>query len=191
MSGRGFKYKTIIDRVITDKNGNILFGENPGNVQDKLSHENQRQIIKELETQIDNQQTMINRLRDQIDKQDEQISKQNEQIDNQLTSISNQETMLTRLQTAIGKLDEQITNQSTMVSNQSAMIGNQETQMTNQQMIVSRLEETFDVVINGNTMELYGSSSDTKPTDVKIGTTFFETDTGNAFIFTGSQWVSI
>jgi hypothetical protein len=41
-----------------------------------------------------------------------------------------------------------------------------------------------------NEMWYLGLSTDTKPTEkTDIGTTFFETDTGKTFIYTGSAWV--
>ena len=35
----------------------------------------------------------------------------------------------------------------------------------------------------------YGLSSDTKPSGVRIGFEFIEQDTGNSFIWDGSQWL--
>lgn len=37
--------------------------------------------------------------------------------------------------------------------------------------------------------EFFGNSTETKPTSVQKGSTFYEFDTGNAYIFTGSTWV--
>lgn len=37
--------------------------------------------------------------------------------------------------------------------------------------------------------EFYGNSSEAKPTNVDKGSTFYEFDTGTAYIFTGSSWV--
>ena len=38
----------------------------------------------------------------------------------------------------------------------------------------------------------FGLSTDTKPTEnIKVGTRFFETDTGDKYIYTGSAWVVI
>lgn len=37
-------------------------------------------------------------------------------------------------------------------------------------------------------MNYYGYSTETKPTNVPKGATFYEFDTGNAYIFTGSVW---
>jgi len=44
---------------------------------------------------------------------------------------------------------------------------------------------------DGNTMEYYGKSTDTKPTDIKVGATFFEIDTKEVYIFDGESWVMI
>lgn len=44
---------------------------------------------------------------------------------------------------------------------------------------------------DGNTMEYYGKSTDTKPTDIKVGATFFEIDTKEVYIFDGESWVVI
>lgn len=37
--------------------------------------------------------------------------------------------------------------------------------------------------------DFYGSSTETKPTTAEKGSTFYEFDTGNAYIYTGSSWV--
>ena len=34
-----------------------------------------------------------------------------------------------------------------------------------------------------------GLSTDTKPTNVQVGTILYETDTGKTFIYSGSSWV--
>jgi len=34
-----------------------------------------------------------------------------------------------------------------------------------------------------------GLSTDTKPTDIAVGTEFYETDTGKTFIYSGSAWI--
>ncbi len=47
------------------------------------------------------------------------------------------------------------------------------------------------VTIDGSTMEYYGKSTDTKPTDIKVGATFFEIDTKEVYIFDGESWVVI
>jgi len=40
----------------------------------------------------------------------------------------------------------------------------------------------------GNMKELQGLSTDTKPMDCDPGTTFYEVDTKNAYIFSNSAW---
>jgi hypothetical protein len=41
-------------------------------------------------------------------------------------------------------------------------------------------------------VQYVGLSSDTKPTlSILVGTQFYETDTGNTYIFTGSTWVEL
>jgi hypothetical protein len=41
-------------------------------------------------------------------------------------------------------------------------------------------------------MELYGKSTDTKPTTgLKVGTSFFEIDTKTVYMWDGSTWVVI
>lgn len=42
---------------------------------------------------------------------------------------------------------------------------------------------------DGNTMEYYGKSTDTKPTDIKVGATFFEIDTKTVYMWDGANWV--
>jgi hypothetical protein len=37
--------------------------------------------------------------------------------------------------------------------------------------------------------EFYGNSTETKPMNVDKGSTYYEFDTGNAYIFTGVSWV--
>jgi hypothetical protein len=37
--------------------------------------------------------------------------------------------------------------------------------------------------------DFYGDSTESKPVNVDKGSTFYEFDTGNAYIFTGSTWV--
>lgn len=175
--GNSFPYRTIIDRVITDEKGNILFGENPGNIRDTIQIDNQGKMLSKMDTQITKQNTMINSLNSQVQKQQETITNLADILDKANTQITNQESVIGHLQTMINKQNQQTANQVTQISNQDE--------------ILARLQETFDVVINGNVMELYGSSTDTKPTGVKIGTTFFEYDTTDAYMYTGSMWVAI
>ena len=47
------------------------------------------------------------------------------------------------------------------------------------------------VTFDGNTMEYYGKSTDTKPTPDKVGATFFEIDTTTVFMWDGTDWVVI
>jgi len=47
------------------------------------------------------------------------------------------------------------------------------------------------VTFDGNTMEYYGKSTDTKPTPNKVGATFFEIDTTTVFMWDGTDWVVI
>ena len=167
----GFPYKTYMDRVITDEKGNILFGEKPGNIYDEINDSNQKEMIQKLQNQIINQQTQINKMDIQIQKQTEQLTKQDEQIAKQVDQIANQETAIQELIKANTKNDTQITNQNE---------------------IKTRLDSEFDVIINDNVMELYGNSADSKPTsNIKIGTTFYEYDTKNVYMYTGIDWVMI
>lgn len=39
--------------------------------------------------------------------------------------------------------------------------------------------------------EIFGVSSDNKPTDVKLNDLFIELDTGNAYFWNGSAWQQI
>lgn len=49
-----------------------------------------------------------------------------------------------------------------------------------------------NVQITGSIMEYYGKSTDTKPTsNVKIGSTFFEIDSKEVYMFDGTSWVVI
>ncbi|MGZ3814832.1 MAG: hypothetical protein ACXVA0_24070 [Mucilaginibacter sp.] len=45
------------------------------------------------------------------------------------------------------------------------------------------------VQLSGSNMELYGKSTDTKPTsNVKVGTSFFEIDTKTVYMWDGTSW---
>lgn len=49
-----------------------------------------------------------------------------------------------------------------------------------------------EVKVVGSAMELYGLSTDTKPTTgVKVGTSFFEIDTATVYMYNGTSWVVI
>ena len=39
--------------------------------------------------------------------------------------------------------------------------------------------------------EIFGKSTDTKPTDVNVNDMFIELDTGSAYAWNGSTWVEI
>ena len=67
---------------------------------------------------------------------------------------------------------------------------------TKQDEIISNLVDILTklqdgIKQDGNTMEYYGKSTDTKPTDAKVGATFFEIDTKEVYIFDGESWVVI
>jgi hypothetical protein len=55
---------------------------------------------------------------------------------------------------------------------------------------IKKITDTVSVLLNGNSMELYGKSTDTKPTTgIVTGTTFLEIDTKTIYIWDGSSWV--
>jgi hypothetical protein len=39
--------------------------------------------------------------------------------------------------------------------------------------------------------DLFGKSTDTKPTGVEVGTTFFEIDTKSVYVYDGAAWVAM
>lgn len=172
-----FPYKTYIDRVITNEHYEIIFGEKAGNVYDSISDHNQQEIISKLETQINHLNTQIANQNEQIQKQEQQIEKMITQIEKQNEQITLQQTNIQLLQNVVDKLDEQIIKHNELVETQYE--------------IYERLNEDFHVIIQEHRMELYGNSTDSKPTDVKIGTVFFEYDTGDVYMFTGTGWVQI
>jgi hypothetical protein len=43
-------------------------------------------------------------------------------------------------------------------------------------------------IVEANNMELYGLSTDTKPNNRVVGTTFFEVDTKNPYMWDGTTW---
>lgn len=47
------------------------------------------------------------------------------------------------------------------------------------------------ITLIGSTPVYQGESTDSKPTDVEINTTFEELDTGNEYYFTGETWAKI
>lgn len=51
-------------------------------------------------------------------------------------------------------------------------------------MAIKRVDKTSTY----NIKELIGLSTDTKPTDCDPGSTFYEMDTKNGFIWDGTQW---
>jgi hypothetical protein len=45
------------------------------------------------------------------------------------------------------------------------------------------------VILVTTTESYIGESTDTKPSDPPAGSTFYETDTGSTYIFTGTAWI--
>lgn len=167
-----FKYHTYIDRVITDEKYNILFGENPGNVYDEISEKQQKDMIKNQDKQIKNQQMAINKLHNQLGNQEIQIANQEitvEKLEKQLDAMGDALTAMLNVEEASGDVKDAVTD------------------------MADKLDKTLDVEIVGNSMRLYGTSDDDKPDedDLDVGTTFFETDTGDAYIYTGDEWVEL
>lgn len=56
--------------------------------------------------------------------------------------------------------------------------------------IATRLESSFDVIVADHKKRLYGASTDEKPTDgIEAGSTFYEYDTQDIYMFTGEEWL--
>jgi hypothetical protein len=61
-----------------------------------------------------------------------------------------------------------------------------------QQFNVRAICHSDDVRLTGSNMELYGKSTDTKPTtSIKIGTSFFAIDTKTLYMWDGTTWAVI
>lgn len=65
-----------------------------------------------------------------------------------------------------------------------------------QDVIISAIDTVIQqlqqpITLGGSIMEYYGKSADTKPTGVPVGSTFFEIDTKQVYIFDGESWVML
>src|SRR5699024_8327432 len=98
------------------------------------------------------------------------------QIDNQVTMIGQNDTQISNQETLLANQTETITHLNTVIENQTEQIN----------LLTSLLEKQ-----ENKPSELYLLSTEEKPLDVIKGSTVFEIDTQNIFMFDGEGWMDI